>query len=180
MKKYNILILIIIFLIYFIYQKNSFNINEQKTLVTEGNIITIESSEKGENTTEKLIIDEMKESDVKRDFSKVKISINKSTITAKGLVLNISDENEKTYVFDSWFEIEKLENNEWKKLKYLENYIENDMSEMIYKLKNGKLEEHINWLDRYGTLSSGKYKLKKRCIGEENKYKYLEIEFTIE
>ena len=91
----------------------------------------------------------------------------------------IEDKNETPYVYDSWFEIEKLENNEWKKLQYRDDYVSDDIGYMIYELKDGKLEEKINWSKEYGVLDRGKYKLIKRCMDEDDSYTHIEIKFEI-
>lgn len=184
MKKYSIIILILIAFIILILmyelKQNYFHAEEKNILneINNSNIVIINSS-KIENNSGKLAIDELKHSETERDISKVKMTIKDEEVTSEGIEIIIEDKNETPYVYDSWFEIEKLENNEWKKLQYRDDYVSDDIGYMIYELKDGKLEEKINWSKEYGVLDRGKYKLIKRCMDEDNIYKYIEIEFEI-
>lgn len=172
-----ILIVIASILIYNKYN-NSENENSNKSLAyNESNVITIQSSD--DMTNDGLIIDELKKSETERNISKVKMTIKDEKVTSEEMKIIIEDENETPYVYDSWFEIEKLENNEWKKIQYLDSYVSDDMSPMIYEMKDGKLEEEVDWKKEYGSLSKGKYKLIKRCMDEDDTYKYLELQFEI-
>lgn len=171
-----ILIVIASILIYIKHNSRIESSNKSLTYI-DSNIITLKSSDDINN--KKPIIDELKHSKTERDMSKVKMTIKDEEVTSEGIEIIIEDKNETSYVYDSWFEIEKLENNEWKKLQYRDDYVSDDIGYMIYELKDGKLEEKINWSKEYGVLDRGKYKLIKRCMDEDNIYKYIEIEFEI-
>lgn len=171
-----ILIVIASILIYIKHNSKIESRNKSLTYI-DSNVITLKSSDDINN--KKPIVDELKHSKTERDMSKVKMAIKDEEVTSEGIEIIIEDKNETPYVYDSWFEIEKLENNEWKKLQYRDDYVSDDIGYMIYVLKDGKLEEKINWSKEYGILDRGKYKLIKRCIDEDNIYKYIEIEFEI-
>lgn len=171
-----ILIVIASILIYIKHNSRIESSNKSLTYI-DSNIITLKSSDDINN--KKPIIDELKHSKTERDMSKVKMTIKDEEVTSEGIEIIIEDKNETSYVYDSWFEIEKLENNEWKKLQYRDDYVSDDIGYMIYELKDGKLEEKINWSKEYGVLDRGKYKLIKRCMDEDDIYKYIEIEFEI-
>lgn len=171
-----ILIVIASILIYIKHNSKIESRNKSLTYI-DSNVITLKSSDDINN--KKPIVDELKHSETERDMSKVKMAIKDEEVTSEGIEIIIEDKNETSYVYDSWFEIEKLENNEWKKLQYRDDYVSDDIGYMIYELKDGKLEEKINWSKEYGVLDRGKYKLIKRCMDEDDSYKYIEIEFEI-
>lgn len=171
-----ILIVIASILIYIKHNSRIESRNKSLTYI-DSNVITLKSSDDINN--KKPIVDELKHSETERDMSKVKMAIKDEEVTSEGIEIIIEDKNETPYVYDSWFEIEKLENNEWKKLQYRDDYVSDDIGYMIYELKDGKLEEKINWSKEYGVLDRGKYKLIKRCMDEDDIYKYIEIEFEI-
>ena len=171
-----ILIVIASILIYIKHNSKIESRNKSLTYI-DSDVITLKSSDDINN--KKPIVDELKHSETERDMSKVKMAIKDEEVTSEGIEIIIEDKNETPYVYDSWFEIEKLENNEWKKLQYRDDYVSDDIGYMIYVLKDGKLEEKINWSKEYGILDRGKYKLIKRCMDEDDIYKYIEIEFEI-
>ena len=171
-----ILIVIASILIYIKHNSRIESSNKSLTYI-DSNIITLKSSDDINN--KKPIIDELKHSKTERDMSKVKMTIKDEEVTSEGIEIIIEDKNETPYVYDSWFEIEKLENNEWKKLQYRDDYVSDDIGYMIYELKDGKLEEKINWSKEYGILDRGKYKLIKRCMDEDDSYTHIEIKFEI-
>ena len=171
-----ILIVIASILIYIKHNSRIESSNKSLTYI-DSNVITLKSSDDINN--KKPIVDELKHSETERDMSKVKMAIKDEEVTSEGIEIIIEDKNETPYVYDSWFEIEKLENNEWKKLQYRDDYVSDDIGYMIYELKDGKLEEKINWSKEYGVLDRGKYKLIKRCMDEDDSYTHIEIEFEI-
>ena len=171
-----ILIVIASILIYIKHNSRIESRNKSLTYI-DSNVITLKSSDDINN--KKPIVDELKHSETERDMSKVKMAIKDEEVTSEGIEIIIEDKNETPYVYDSWFEIEKLENNEWKKLQYRDDYVSDDIGYMIYVLKDGKLEEKINWSKEYGILDRGKYKLIKRCMDEDDSYTHIEIEFEI-
>lgn len=171
-----ILIVIASILIYIKHNSRIESRNKSLTYI-DSNVITLKSSDDINN--KKPIVDELKHSETERDMSKVKMAIKDEEVTSEGIEIIIEDKNETSYVYDSWFEIEKLENNEWKKLQYRDDYVSDDIGYMIYELKDGKLEEKINWSKEYGVLDRGKYKLIKRCMDEDDSYTHIEIEFEI-
>ena len=171
-----ILIVIASILIYIKHNSKIESRNKSLTYI-DSNVITLKSSDDINN--KKPIVDELKHSETERDMSKVKMAIKDEEVTSEGIEIIIEDKNETPYVYDSWFEIEKLENNEWKKLQYRDDYVSDDIGYMIYVLKDGKLEEKINWSKEYGILDRGKYKLIKRCMDEDDSYTHIEIEFEI-
>lgn len=171
-----ILIVIASILIYIKHNSKIESRNKSLTYI-DSNVITLKSSDDINN--KKPIVDELKHSETERDMSKVKMAIKDEEVTSEGIEIIIEDKNETPYVYDSWFEIEKLENNEWKKLQYRDDYVSDDIGYMIYVLKDGKLEEKINWSKEYGILDRGKYKLIKRCMDEDDSYTHIEIKFEI-
>lgn len=171
-----ILIVIASILIYIKHNSKIESRNKSLTYI-DSNVITLKSSDDINN--KKPIVDELKHSETERDMSKVKMAIKDEEVTSEGIEIIIEDKNETPYVYDSWFEIEKLENNEWKKLQYRDDYVSDDIGYMIYVLKDGKLEEKINWSKEYGVLDRGKYKLIKRCMDEDDSYTHIEIKFEI-
>lgn len=171
-----ILIVIASILIYIKHNSRIESRNKSLTYI-DSNVITLKSSDDINN--KKPIVDELKHSETERDMSKVKMAIKDEEVTSEGIEIIIEDKNETPYVYDSWFEIEKLENNEWKKLQYRDDYVSDDIGYMIYELKDGKLEEKINWSKEYGILDRGKYKLIKRCMDEDDSYTHIEIKFEI-
>ena len=171
-----ILIVIASILIYIKHNSKIESRNKSLTYI-DSDVITLKSSDDINN--KKPIVDELKHSETERDMSKVKMAIKDEEVTSEGIEIIIEDKNETPYVYDSWFEIEKLENNEWKKLQYRDDYVSDDIGYMIYELKDGKLEEKINWSKEYGVLDRGKYKLIKRCMDEDDSYTHIEIKFEI-
>jgi len=83
----------------------------------------------------------------------------------------------KNVVLGEDFRIDKEENGEWKEAKVInDNYVVNAVGWIIKE--NGKFQDKIDWLNLYGKLSKGKYRLVKEVYSYGNK-KEIFAEFTI-
>lgn len=113
----------------------------------------------------------------KIDVENISTSIRKDTLTKTGVTLLLTSANE--FVFS------KCSGDDYKLYFYQnENWIEcesisgNYTEAIIQRPKTKKLEEHIEWSEKYGELKVGKYKL-ERDIGINSTEGKLYIEFEI-
>lgn len=111
--------------------------------------------------------------------NKIEMLIKEGTLTNNGVTVIIEDKNVRPYYYGKWFQIEKKENGEWRKL---ETFNENDriVGEAITVGEDKKLELDIDWTELYGELKQGEYRLIKELYGTGNEGKYFWVEFEIE
>ncbi len=159
-KKYVIGIIILILIIaiilcvflYNIDNKNSNSNNKEEIIVANA----LDSNSIIEDKFANLSTTEISELVEKRSVDKVSIQIKEGTLTKEGATIVITDKNDYPYVYGKEYRIEKLENNEWKKIQS-GNY---GVDAIAYKTdNNGQVTMNFNWKDRYGELENGKYRL---------------------
>ena len=159
-KKYVIGIIILVLIIaiifcVFLYNKDNQNSNSNKK---EEIIVAnaLDSNSIIEDKFANLSTEEISKLVEKRSVDKVSIQIKESTLTKEGATIVITDKNDYPYVYGKEYRIEKLENNEWKKIQS-GNY---EVDAIAYKTdNNGQVTMEFNWKDRYGELENGKYRL---------------------
>ena len=159
----SIIILILILLIVFIVNKKSVNIDkyvENVTHDTKANeIITPSSEDIGSNE----IYENSNSQNVtnSKNIENVQIEIEENTITSSGLTIIITDKNEEPYGWGENYGIEEKVNGEWKKLK-----ANIDFNSKAYILdENHQMRQNINWVNSYGKLQKGIYRIEKEADG---------------
>ena len=104
----------------------------------------------------------------------ITMEINKDTLTNISATIIITDLNKKENTYNDNFSIEKYEDAKWWVIKKLSK---NKVTTLpVYSVgEDNTLTMDLNWLDEYGTLDSGKY----RIVKEISNGKYVTAEFTI-
>lgn len=113
------------------------------------------------------------ETNVEKILDGVSMTIKEGTLTKDSATIIIQENNNEHYYYDTWFRIDKRENETWRKMEPIDkNYV---FDAVAYRIKdNGKLEQKIDWSQLYGKLEDGEYRLLKR-VGD----RYFWVEFTI-
>lgn len=104
--------------------------------------------------------------------SKISMVIKEGTLTKTRATIIITDLSNKNNLYGSEFRIDKKVNGKWKELKTKEDTYFNLIGYLVDE--NNKIEMEQNWEERYGKLSSGKYRIVKSAND-----KYLTAEFEI-
>ncbi len=111
----------------------------------------------------------------------VLMTIKEGTLSNKGATIVLTGLDETKYLVDSNYVIEKKVNNEWvDKVLTVYNDIPLDNKLTLY---NNSLELKIDWLDTYGELDKGEYRLKKELtinqikgkVKKQNIWVYFEL-----
>ena len=101
-----------------------------------------------------------------KDKTKVKISIKKGTLNKDGAVIIITDTNKNKYTWVPSYSLQhQNEDGKWEtmELKYPENMTA--LPNATLENKTGTLEQSVIWSNKYGSLTSGKYRLIKESDG---------------
>ena len=107
----------------------------------------------------------------------VSMKIKENTLTDTSMVVIIEDLNEDKYTYGEEFYIEKKDNDRWIKLKPInDDYGFNEMGYLVGK--DNKLEMKQDWLNLYGKLDKGHYRLIKN-VYEDNQKLFFSVEFKI-
>lgn len=121
---------------------------------------------------------EVPESKYGRSLEKATVEIVTGTLTKTSATIKISDKNEKTYEWGPGYRIQVKEGETWKNANILQDSV--SFPDVKYSLdENGEMEELLNWVDIYGELTNGIYRIAKPL----NDNGYLEAysnEFTID
>lgn len=111
--------------------------------------------------------------------TKIEMKVKEGTLTNSGVTVIIEDKNVRPYYYGNWFRIDKKVDSEWQKLTPInEKYKFTEGANSVGE--NKILELDIDWLELYGELEPGEYKLVKELYGIGNKGKYFWVEFVIE
>ena len=101
--------------------------------------------------------------------SDVSMVIKKGTLSRNGATIIITDSNHKNN-YDEIYEIEKKIDDKWKKIDII---VENTWNDIAYHTdSNNELELEIKWVNLYGTLDYGTYRIVKNV---NNKKIYAEF-----
>lgn len=112
-----------------------------------------------------------------RSMQNVKIEIVQDSLTASGAKIVITDSNEYQYLWRENYAIEKRENDVWKEIKPLNVA---NFSEDFYKLnENNQIEQNIDWVSTYGTLTNGTYRIVKHVYTSVSDIYFESEEFEI-
>lgn len=104
-----------------------------------------------------------------KEIEGIDIQIKNNTLSNKGVTIIITDQNNNNY--NTKYRIDKLINNKWYELKSKKNTCE----EIVYTLdENNTLELKLDWKDKYGILSKGKYRIVKEVNND-----FISVEFVI-
>ena len=159
----SIVILMLVLLVVFIVNKKSVNIDkyvENVTHDTKADDIITSSSE---NTTRNEIYENSnsQNSSNSKNVESVEIKVEENTITSSGLTIIIKDNNEEQYGWGESYGIQEKVNGEWKKLK-----ANTDFNSVAYLLdENHQIRQNINWVNSYGKLPNGIYRIEKEADG---------------
>lgn len=157
-----IIFIVIIFYSVFSVLDKKYNIVEQNLYFNGDSSNIVESNNYSE------------EDYVMRTVDNVTMTIKEETLTNSSATIVILDKNKPSFIYGDWYRIDKKISDRWKELKPRnENYIFNAIG---YSLENNDtLELKIDWIDLYGKLKRGQYRLVKK-IGNE----YIATEFNID
>lgn len=101
----------------------------------------------------------------------VQIKIEENTISPSGVSIIITDNNDDPYTWGENYAVQEKVKDEWKTLNANMNFNSN-----AYVLdKNNQLKQNINWVNAYGNLSKGTYRIEKEADGD----KFYSNEFVI-
>ncbi len=94
----------------------------------------------------------------------ISLSIKENTLTNKGLTIIIENKSNDKYIYGNSYYLEYYENDKWNIMNQTSNTLE------AYGLKpNQKIENTIDWSYSYGELPSGKYRIVKNFLKDNNK-----------
>lgn len=105
---------------------------------------------------------------------KKKVSLKVSSVTKNGAVITITDENEDKYDWYPKFTLQEKVDGKWvdMEIKNPENMI---FTNTVLPRKSDVTTQSIVWMDKYGSLDEGKYRVVKESDGT-NFYAEFEIE----
>lgn len=112
----------------------------------------------------------------------VTIEIKENTLTNTGATIIITDISGKNYTYGYGFEIQKLVNGKWKRLK-LKNKNIAIPAIGFSPNENNQIEIKQSWIEEYGSLRKGKYRIIKNMhegMGGRIITHYIATEFYIE
>lgn len=111
--------------------------------------------------------------EIATDIKNVNVDI--YNVSKTGATIIITDTNNPTYTYGSWYKIEKEENDNWTELKtIIKDYGFTSIAYLPDEFNEVKFE--INWEWLYGKLPQGSY----RIVKELSPSKYIYIPFSIE
>ena len=162
----SIVTLMLVLSVVFIVNKKSANIDKYEESVenvthdTKANeIITPFSEDIGSN--EIYENSNSQNSSNSKNVENVEIKVEENTITSSGLTIIITDNNEEQYGWGESYGIQEKVNGEWKKLK-----ANTDFNSVAYLLdENHQIRQNINWVNSYGKLPNGIYRIEKEADG---------------
>lgn len=184
MKKWffvvtSIVILIILVAIFFYIReyKNMKNKNTNNYNFIKSNENTITNNNtiinNGNNIPNNNDVQGLKE----RSIKNVKMEIKEGTLNKDGASIIIKDTNLYPFSYGYWFKIEKKVNNNWQEPKIINKY---SFPALGFNINNtGKFETNVKWIDLYGVLDKGTYRLIKNVYDNEGKEIYFSVEFNI-
>ena len=114
------------------------------------------------------------------------IVLSVKTSNSNSLELEICNKTPSTIFCGQWYVIEKQENNTWYQLQEieLEENVIFGWEDILYSLEaENTTVENENWIDYYGNLSKGDYRIIKSFFFDERKQDekiYVACEFTVE
>jgi len=106
----------------------------------------------------------------------LRLEVETSTATSGRFKLN--NHSDQRVIYDSYFVVEILKGNEWRELLFKEDVVFQDIG--LYASAHSQTTLVINWLEHFGTLPKGTYRLIKEVTIEEEGPQTLMIEFMIE
>lgn len=176
--------LIIIFCLVLIISIGGFSmINKEKNNNTDNTIKQSDNITSNENT----LIEEPKDNiqndknnvnENKRSVENVKMIIKDGTLTSSKATIIITDKNQKPFIYNEWYRIEKRENEEWKEVSIINS--NHSFISIAYNIDNtGKIEKNVDWSELYGSLEKGVYRLVKNVYDDEGEEIFFSVEFEI-
>ena len=106
----------------------------------------------------------------------LRLEVETSTATSGRFKLN--NHSDQRVIYDNYFVVDILKGNEWRELLFKEDVVFQDIG--IYASAHSQTTLVINWLEHFGTLPKGTYRLIKEVTIEEEGPQTLMIEFMIE
>lgn len=93
------------------------------------------------------------------DLEKISLKIEENSIKNTGLVLIITDNNEKEFSWNDGYEIQKKVNGKWIELEPKNELVTTAFP--YHKDENNQYIQKINWEYYYGILENGQYRIVK-------------------
>lgn len=174
-----IIIILLIIIIFLVRNQKTYNNkyieNTSNTTYDTSNEIT---NSKSNNLTENknVVQNEIYENNnnISVNDNKIKnvqIKIEENTISPSGVSIIITDNNDDPYTWGENYAVQEKVKDEWKTLNANMNFNSN-----AYVLdKNNQLKQNINWVNAYGNLPKGTYRIEKEADGD----KFYSNEFVI-
>ena len=105
----------------------------------------------------------------------ITMTIKEGTLTNTSATIIITDTTNNENIYGSYYRIDKYEFNNWKVLDitFKGNYAWTSIGYLVDK--DNKLEMDMNWLELYGELDKGTYRIVKKVNN-----KYFKVEFQID
>lgn len=114
-------------------------------------------------------------------------TISTEEVYPTGIEMKISNNSSKTLYWDSWFTLEKKENDNWYEVKLLDlgndNIARSWTGSLAYLNKYETSTIECKWDNGYGELSNGNYRIVKEFFYDKRNQDekiYVACEFTIE
>ena len=123
--------------------------------------------------------EELKIISMENNFKNLSMSVKENSLTNTEVTIIFTSDDEFEYATSSGdnFIVSKFKDNKWNELTPIKGNW--NSTEMInYNPPTKKIEENINWREKYGELKKGKYKLEREILIDGNKGNYY-IEFEI-
>lgn len=114
----------------------------------------------------------------KRSMDKVSVAIKDGTLTKEGATIVITDNNDFPYSYGEDYNLQKLENGEWKDVQQIGPYNINDIACEVKEDRTAEMQ--LNWKNIYGELEAGHYKLNLAVSQNDSSNATVSTEFDIE
>jgi len=116
-------------------------------------------------------------------WDNVNISVKENTLTSTGVTLTIKNKNlmPSNYSFDEYY-IDKKVGDRWVEQRPLSTYHESIRTFVVIGNASHTLEKTLNWNDKYGSLTSGTYRIRFEPKSYNRNFSFgttLKVEFTL-
>lgn len=123
---------------------------------------------------------EEKKNAVVNNCKGVTMTISEGSVSSQGLTLDIKNDTEQEITIEDEYIIERSTRGQWYKLP--SQSLTHDWKEEPLVIAPGTEKKEacsISWLESYGELPSGRYRLLKKCKTKEEKEYMLAVTFSL-
>lgn len=112
------------------------------------------------------------------DLEGVSMKVKEGTVSNKGLTVIITDTSDRENIYGTFYRIDVYKNGEWVEVNRKSDMAFTSIG--LYPDENNTLELDISWLNYYGRLSSGRYRVvKSTSVAGEGTEHFITAEFKI-